>query len=164
MANELLIDPELSEFLQSGVSIHVASRDAANVACINRGIGCRVSTDRRQVTVFMHTSQCLALLVDFADNGAITFVGSEPSTHRTVQLKGNDARQSALHEGDGPLVANQCAAFIAGLVDLGYDPSLGSTLLGDPREDFVAVTFTPSSAFLQTPGPGAGNPLLVHQS
>jgi hypothetical protein len=160
MANELLIDPELSEFLQSGVSIHVASRDAANVACINRGIGCRVSPDRRQVTVFMRKSQCQGLLADFAVNGAITFVGSEPSTHRTVQLKGSDARQSALHDGDGPLVDNQCAAFAAGLVDLGYDATLGPTLLGDEQGDIVAVTFTPSSAFLQTPGPGAGNPLV----
>lgn len=160
MANEPPIDPELSEFLQSGVSIHVASRDAANVACINRGIGCRVSDDRRRVTVFMHESQCRALLADFAANGAIAFVGSEPSTHRTVQLKGNDATVSALRVDDEALVANHCDTFAAGLVRLGYDPLLVPTLLGGEREDIVAVTFTPSSAFLQTPGPCAGDPLV----
>ena len=159
MANDPLIDADLFEFLQSGVSIHVASRDAANVACISRGIGCRVSRDRRQVTVFIHQSHCRELLANFADNGAIAFVGSEPSTHRTVQLKGRDARQSALEEDDERLVADQCGIFAAGLVHLGYDPALGRTLLGGEREDIVAVTFTASSAFLQTPGPGAGDPL-----
>lgn len=160
MLNEPLIDADLSEFLMSGVSIHVASRNAANVACINRGMGCRVSPDRRQVTVFMRKSQCRELLEDFADNGAIAFVGSEPSNHRTVQLKGSDARQSPLQPDDEPMVAIQCATFGAGLVRLGYDPDLGLSLLGGECGDIVAVTFTPASAFLQTPGPGAGDPLV----
>ena len=160
MANDPLIDADLFEFLQSGVSLHVASRNAANVACISRGVGCRVSRDRREVTVFIHRSQCHELLANFADNGTIAFVGSEPSTHRTVQLKGRDARQSTLERDDERLVADQSALFAAGLVRLGYDPALGFTLLGGEREDIVAVTFTPSSAFLQTPGPGAGDPLV----
>lgn len=154
-----LVDEELAAFLQSGVSVHAASRDAANVPCLMRGVGCRVSPDRRRVTVFLVSSQCARLLADFAANGAIAFVASLPSTHRTVQLKGTDARREELQPGDEALVARQREAFARDLAGAGYDRGVGHILVGDDGSGPVAVTFTPTAAFVQTPGPGAGAPL-----
>lgn len=159
MPDAPLIDEELAGFLQSGLGVHAASRDAAGVPCLMRGIGCRVSPDRRRVTIFLLASQCGRLLADFAANGAIAFVASLPSTHRTVQLKGTDARAGAPLPDDEALVARQRAAFADQLVRAGYAPEVARTLVGGDWDDVVAVTFTPTAAFAQTPGPGAGNPL-----
>lgn len=159
MADKPLIDEELAAFLQGGVSVHVASRGPTNVPNLVRGIGCRVSPDRRQVTAFVLASQCGALLAEIAMNGAIAFVGSLPSTHRTVQLKGTDARTGAPVAGDEALVARQRAALVEDLVSVGYPPEMPRALLGGDWSEAVAITFTPSAAFVQTPGPGAGTPL-----
>lgn len=151
-----LIDEDLAAFLESGVGVHAASRDAANVPCLVRGIGCRVSDDRRRLTVFLLASQCERVLGDIAANGAIAFVASQPSTHRTVQLKGADARAEPPREGDERLVGRQREAFIRELVSAGYDPGLPTALLGGDWADAVAVSFTPTAVFAQTPGPSAG--------
>ncbi len=37
MTGDPLIDEELAAFLQAGVSVHAASRDATNVPCLVRG-------------------------------------------------------------------------------------------------------------------------------
>ncbi len=156
MTDTALIDGELAAFLQSGVSVHAASRDAANVPCLVRGVGCRVSGDRRQLTIFLLAAQCGRLLRDLADNGAIAFVASQPSTHRTVQLKGSDAKVGVPQPGDERLAEGQREAFLRDLVGIGYDESLPRTLLGGDWADAVAVTFTPTAVFAQTPGPNAG--------
>jgi hypothetical protein len=161
MATDPLIDEELAAFLQSGVSVHAASRDAQNVPDMVRGLACRLSADRRRVTVFLLASQCGEMLRDFAANGAIAFVASLPSTHRTVQLKGTDAVAGPPQPGDKELVARQRAAFEFDLVTLGYAKTLPSTLVAGEWPDVVAVTFTPNAAFVQTPGPGAGAPLAA---
>jgi hypothetical protein len=157
MPDTVLIDEELAAFLQSGVAVHAASRDAANVPCLVRGAGCRVSADRRRVTIFLYAAQCGRLLQDFRDNGAIAFFASQPSTHRTVQIKGPDAKVEVPQPGDERHVECHREAFLRDLVGLGYDESLPRTLLGGDWADAVAVTFTPTAVFAQTPGPGAGN-------
>jgi hypothetical protein len=156
MADPALIDEELAGFLQSGVSVHAASRDATNIPCLARGLGCRISADRRRVTVFLLASQCARMLEQFAANGAIAFVASQPSTHRTVQLKGSDATVEAPQPGDESLVEGQREALVRDLVGIGYDESLPRTLVGGDWADAVAVAFVPTAVFAQTPGPSAG--------
>lgn len=159
MTDAPLIDEELAAFLQSGVSVHVASRGTANLPNLVRGIGCRVSADRRRVSAFVLASQCGALLADLATNGAIAFVASLPSTHRTVQLKGADAKSGSPQPGDEALVARQRAGLAGNLETVGYAPELPRALVGGEWAEAVAITFTPTAAFVQTPGPGAGAPL-----
>ena len=159
MPEAALIDPELAAFLQRGVSVHVSSRGPTNIPNLVRGIGCRVSADRRQVTAFVLASQCGALLAELAMNGAISFVATLPSTHRTVQLKGTDAKAGPPLPGDEALVARERAALVEDLVGVGYAPEMPRTLLGGDWAEAMAITFTPTAAFVQTPGPGAGTPL-----
>jgi hypothetical protein len=57
------------------------------------------------------------------------------------------------------LAEKYCDAFVAELCPLGYDEPLIRALLWFDPNDLRAVTFTPREAFLQTPGPRAGEPL-----
>ena len=141
------------------MSLHVASRGATNVPGLVRAIGCRVSADRRRVTAFLQASQCGALLADFVRDGAIAFVASLPSTHRTVQLKGSDAMAGPTQPGDEALAALERAAFRDDLVRLGYDPEMPVALTGGEWAPGGGGPITPTTPLVQPPGPPGGAPL-----
>jgi hypothetical protein len=154
------IDAELASFIESGgVSMHAASRDAANVANLARPLACRVSADRTRVTVLLLASHAGAMLADYRSNRRIALVVTLPSTHRTVQLKGDDAAVEPLQDGDHALIARHREGFVRELTSLGYNGALAEILLAGARGDVVAVGFTVGAVFNQTPGPAAGTPL-----
>jgi hypothetical protein len=159
MPDAIALDAALAAFVQGGVSLHAASRNAGNVPNLARALGCRVTPDGHRVTVFLQASHCATMLADFRDNGAIALVASQPSTHRTVQLKGRDATLEPLRDDDAVRIARYREAFEGELTSMGYAPQLPRAILAGPRSDFVAVAFTIAAAFEQTPGPGAGTAL-----
>ncbi|MCU0805104.1 MAG: hypothetical protein MUF79_08470 [Burkholderiales bacterium] len=156
-----VLDAEHAAFVQGGVTISVSSRDAGLRASISRGVGCRVSADRRRVTLFVAGTGAQKLLRDIAATKAIAVCFSQPSTHRTIQIKGSDARIAAAEPGDLAIIERQLEARIAELVPLGYaEPVVRAVFHADPG-DVVTVAFTPDAAFAQTPGPNAGRRLAA---
>jgi hypothetical protein len=156
-------DPSFDEahaaFMESGVSVHVASRDPANVPSVARAVGCRVAPDRGRVTIFVSAAQAPELIRDLRASGKAAAVFSQPSTHRTIQIKGDDASVGALIEGDLARIAAYADALVRDLQALGYSEAFGRALVECDPADLVAVAFTPKAAFRQTPGPNAGAPL-----
>ena len=92
-------------------------------------------------------------------NGAVAVVFTRPKTHRAVQLKGTDARVVEASAEDAHLVDRQVAAFNAELAAMRFPSQLGRTMLGGTRQKLAGIVFTPSCAFVQTPGPAAGTAL-----
>jgi len=152
------LDAGNAAFIQGGVSVIVASRNDELVADVVRGCGCRVSRNRREVTVLVEPSQAGTLLDDIAANGMVAVVFSQPSTHRTIQLKGSDARLVPVTAADRAVAARHLRAWIDDLCRVGYGPEWADAVRGRP-ERLAAIRFTPSAAFQQTPGPGAGQRL-----
>lgn len=122
-------------------------------------MGCRLSADRTRLTVFLLASHSGAMLADYRANGQIAVVITLPSTHRTIQLKGTDAGVEPLQEGDHALIARNRRGFVKELGRLGWEAALPETLVAAARGDVVAIGFTITAAFVQTPGPTAGTPL-----
>ena len=152
------LDADHAAFIQGGVSVVVATRDADCVPDVVRGCGCRVSRDRRRVTVLVEPSRAGTLLDDIAANGMIAVVFSQPSTHRTIQLKGSNARVVKVTAADRAIAARHLLDWSEDLCRIGYTPEFAHAVRGAaPR--LAAIAFTPSAAFQQTPGPGAGKPL-----
>jgi len=141
------------------VSISVASSGEGNVPAVSRAVGCRVSPDRRRITVFLAASRSASLLEAIESSRRIAAAFSQPSTHRTIQLKGVDAARTALDPADHEHAQRYLRDFGADLGLAGYEEEVARLLLGHEAADVVAVAFTPSAAFNQTPGPGAGGPL-----
>lgn len=152
------LDAERAAFIQGPVSVIVASRNAELVADVVRGCGCRVSRDRRQVTVLVEQRRASALLDDIAANGMIAVVFSQPSTHLTIQLKGTDARVVRVTAADRAAARQHLLDWSADLGRIGFDAPFSAALHGDTGE-LAAIRFTPTAAFQQTPGPAAGQPL-----
>ena len=153
-----LLDAVHAAFIQGPVSVIVASRNAEQVPDVVRGCGCRVSRDRRQVTVLIEPARASSLLDDVAGNGLIAVVFSRPSTHRTIQLKGDDARVVPVTAADRAAVRRHQQQWCADLASIGYGPAVAVAVHGGAGP-LAAIRCTPTAAFQQTPGPGAGQPL-----
>ena len=154
--DEPLLDEDHAAFIQSGVSILAASRDASNAPQLARAIGCRISPDRRRVTVFVAAFQAATLIAALRATRTIAVGFNLPSTHRAFQLKGTDATVGPLDRGDLEIAVRYVDAFVANIALLGYSEPIGRALLAFDPAELLAISFTPSAAFVQTPGPRAG--------
>jgi hypothetical protein len=153
------LDAAHAAFVVGGVTISVASSDAAGRPSVGRALGCRVAPDRSRLTLFVARRPNGPLLADLARSGRIAACFSEPSTHRTIQLKGSDASLGPVDARDLTLMRVQIDAKVAELVPLGHEEALVRSVFHGEADDVVAVSFTPNAAFVQTPGPRAGAPL-----
>jgi len=152
------LEAGLAAFIQGPVSVIVASRNADLVADVVRGCGCRVSRDRRQVTVLIEPGRASTLVDDVAANGMIAVVLSQPSTHKTIQLKGTDARLVPVTAADRAAAQQHLRDWSEDLGRIGYAAAFAAALHGGAGP-LAAIRFTPTATFQQTPGPDAGQPL-----
>jgi len=160
MSGAPVLDAEHAAFVQRpGISITAASRTAANLPQLGRALGCRIAPDRGRVTILLPADQYAPLVEALRASRAIAVVFSEPSTHRTIQLKGADAAIEPIMPGDLERAARWTDDFVAGLAALGYGAGMVRSFLWCDPAGLVAVGFTPQAAFEQTPGPQAGMPL-----
>jgi hypothetical protein len=154
------IGPEQAALIARPVSIIVGSRDAQLRPHVMRAVGCRLSDDRRRVTLLMPAQSSRAVLDDLRANGQIAVVFSEPSTHRTLQVKGTDAWVTPCGPDDAALAERTLQAFTGEIGQLGFAAEVAHTILAHGH-DLLAVHFSVAAAFEQTPGPAAGEPLAA---
>ncbi|GAA5175489.1 hypothetical protein GCM10025771_07760 [Niveibacterium umoris] len=154
-----LMTPDVAAFIGGGLSITLASCDSRLVPSIAKGVGCRVAEDRSTLTVFVFAESAEATCRDVAANGRIAVTFSRPSTHETIQIKGNDARTVPLLPGDVACVRRNLDRFAEDITPLGWGPDfIDAVFWRDPAE-LIAIRFTPDGVFGQTPGPRAGEAL-----
>lgn len=152
----LQLPPDLVAMMARGVSVIVASRDARLRPSIMRAVGSGVEPGAGAITVYLARRQSRRLLEDLAATGQIAVVFSEPSTHRSVQLKAGRVEMRGAGEGDAPVLAAYLCSMEQELQQVGFGPPVARALLAHRLEDVVAVRFVPEQAFEQTPGPRAG--------
>lgn len=154
-----LLDEVTADSIQHHTSINVAGRDAHNRPSVARALGCCVSADRRQVTVFLSPQRAAVVLRDLRDNGAIAVVVNRPTTHGATQIKGKVVRIEPVFPADLQKMAVYLDSLVEELGKLGYPASFMRTLDPEIGRDCLAVTFDVTAAYDQTPGPKAGEKL-----
>ena len=155
-AKTSILDAETAQFLQRRNSMFAAGRDARNAPVSARAYGCRVAPDHRSLTVFVVRPQAKRLLECIESNRQVAVVFSRPTTNRTVQFKGSDARVTPLGPGDAQVVAEWVGSFVVELAELGFNAPFVHAACAAQPDDMAAISFTPMDGFAQTPGPGAG--------
>jgi len=151
-----LLSESQAEFIQRGLSIAVASRSARLVPSLARSFVCSVDATRTGVRILLLPSRAADVLRDIDACGLVAAVFVLPTSHETLQIKGADARVEPIVESDLAL-AQRSREYLAN--DLSKAAMTGDYISQILDVDFaqsVAVRFTPSAVFLQTPGPGAG--------
>lgn len=152
----MALDADRLAMVAKGVSAIVASCSTALQPSLMRAVGSHLSADGQCVTVYLRRSQSRQLLQDIAETGRIAVVFSEPATHRTVQLKASAAQQRPATGEDVPALQAYLKSMEHEVGLVGYGPRYVGAMLAAPLDDVVAVSFTPTAAFDQTPGPRAG--------
>nr|WP_314629327.1 hypothetical protein [uncultured Noviherbaspirillum sp.] len=159
VAPQSVVDAAQAAFMQGGVSISAASCGARPFPSVCRVLACSVSEDRCRLTVVVARSCAQELLDDVGHSGRIAVVFSQPSTHRTIQVKGDHARPGMPDASLVEAVRIHSDAFVDEVAPLGFAAPLVRSLLAFPDGDMVAITFIPNAAYDQSPGPRAGAPL-----
>ena len=153
-----MLDHDIAAFIQSGVSITLAACAPGRLPSMSRGYACK-PLDSDAIGIALPRSQAAEALDNIRLTGRVAVAFSQPTTNRTTQLKGTDARIAAFDPADEPLVRKHINDFVPEAIALGTPEEMVRALFSYERNDLVMVVFTPTSGFDQTPGPKAGQPL-----
>ena len=150
------IDREHVVFIESGVIISAAARNAQNRPVIGRSVGCVVTDGDQRIKVFVSRRKYPLLLDAIQRSRAVAANFTEPSTNRSLQLKSTSACVVELGIGDFDRTLAYLDVLCADLDRIGQTGLLARTLLQASAGELAAVSFVPDSAYSQTPGPVAG--------
>jgi len=151
-----LLPPDFLTMMERGVSVIAGSCDAQGRPSVMRALGSLIDNGGRTVTVFLSRRQSRQLLLDVQSSGRIAVVFSQPSSHRTVQLKATGVAIRNAREDDLPVLERYLESMEYEIAQVGHPPRVTRAMLAWHLDDLVAVSFEPSQAFDQTPGPRAG--------
>lgn len=152
----LPLSDKVVAFIQLGVAIAVASRDSQLRGSSARAVGCRISPDRKQISLIIYKPWAEKLLADINESKCLAAVFCLPITEQALQIKSSDALVEAPRTGDWDIVLNYQALWADQLNQLGFDATLAATMTRVSQTELAVVRFTPEAVFEQTPGPDAG--------
>jgi hypothetical protein len=149
----VVLPAELVEFIESGVSVLVGTRDAERRPHAMRGFGASAAPDRKTITIYMAEAVSEASLSDLRDNGQIAVTFSRPIDHRAIQIKGRMLDIQPTTPAQQAIQERYLAAWVEQVYTVGLPRSLGRLMQIFPS---LAVHIELLEVFQQTPGPGAG--------
>ncbi len=154
------LHPDFLAYLQRGLSIHVGGRDAQGNPQLNRAIDLRVEPDHR-LSLLLPSPDADDLIVALRASPQIAVVLCQPTTHHAVQVKGVDAEVLPTRAQDWPDQAAFKRRFVQEIEPYGFGDDFASAWLDPSEGELFWVRFTPQGAWNQTPGPGAGQPMVL---
>jgi hypothetical protein len=156
VAENLVIDPELKQFVEADVSVVVGSRDAQFAPEIVRGWGPQVMPDGASLEICIDRAAGVRTLANLRDNGRMAVTLTHPISHKAVQFKGRCVEIGDPAAADWPRIERHREAFVQVLGQMGYTREFTRRLWS---VQVVKLRLSIEQAFDQTPGPEAGKPL-----
>jgi pimeloyl-ACP methyl ester carboxylesterase len=147
---------DLVEFIGSGLSIMVGTRDAQHMPEATRCVGVRVHDDRRHVTVYVAAATADQTVANVRDNGQVAVSLSRPADHRSLQIKGTAVAVREAGPADEAEVDRYIELAVPIFEFIGIGPQIIRRVAHWPA---WAIDVAIGDAFVQTPGPGAGHRL-----
>lgn len=147
---------ELVDFVESGVSMLVGTRDAQLRPEALRASGCIVAADRTRLSLLANVETARRTVANIEAGSPIAITFNRPIDHRTVQVKG---RCHGVRRG-GPGEDEVARRYIAVFGDALYQVGLSRAFVRRMRvAPCVVVEVEVCELFEQTPGPAAGRRL-----
>lgn len=153
-----LLTADLIALAQGGVSVVLASCSADGKPIAGIGVGARID-GAGTIRVFLPRQANLPLLKAVEAGCAIAVTFSRARDHLSFQVKAKSAAVLQACPDDTPEIARQCAVFRDELIGINLPRHVAEGYTTYDPADLLAIEFTPETAFVQTPGPGAGSPL-----
>ena len=150
---------EWRDLISSGVSHRLGGCTRDGHPAVARALAAEVLDDGR-LRVLLDREAGREVVQAIKQTGQVALAMAQPSTHRTLHLKGRDATLAPAGPELQPLLAERCESFVREIERFGFDRETVAKFWYDvPDGDLVAVTFSIAGAWDQTPGPGAGQPV-----
>lgn len=150
------ISTELASFLESGLSIVMATRDDDLRPDGALAWAARVHESGTHVTVYLHEQAAREMLRNLEKHPMIALDFDRPTSHRACQVKGTYRSVRPARDDEREFVLNQVDAFAADLEGVGIPREME---VGWQAWPCLAFEIEVAQLFEQTPGPGAGAPL-----
>jgi hypothetical protein len=149
---DFAISDEMAAFLEQGNSMLVATRNAALEPHATRACGVRVlGADR--IAVLLPRATAAQTRANLQENGDVAVCVGSPTDFRTVQLKGRCLGVTDCSPEDLLLSEQQLRGFADAVAPLGVGRAQARNLW---LFDCWCIEVHVTSAYTQTPGPGAG--------
>lgn len=139
----------------------IAAPGAALRATLVHAYACRVDPDRRRVTVTLDRSQAGPVFAALAISGRIALVACHIETLQSLQLKGHDACLVDVTDEDRRAAVTHGDEFARFGATLGHGEAMMRAHMACRAGEVAGLVFTVQQAFVQTPGPAAGQPLAA---
>lgn len=157
------LDATSISLIESGCAAKIiAAADQSLRPTLAHAYACRVEAHSGRVYAILARSQSRPVLERLAATRRISLVACHIESYQTVQIKGDDARAYEPTAEERDSAAAYCAEFVRFAGTLGYPAPVMAAHMSCAPDDAVGVQFTVSRAFIQTPGPAAGQPLGGH--
>lgn len=154
----VLLDDRLKSFLHSPIMVIVATRDSHLKPAIARAAGARVRDDHL-FDVFISRSQWPVSIEHLlAEYTPVAVTCASPANYETYQIKGHALSVTPTDDEDRKIAEGAISAAISLFSSMGVPRSLADQWL--TLEGLWRITIRAEAVFLQTPGPGAGQPRL----
>lgn len=150
---------EEADFIQSGLSILVAACGGEGRPVLGFANGCVVDPARAGEVRLLVRGGLNAGVVAACSGGSAVAATFANLAHRSLQLKASRAEARAPEPGDLAALARQSALYRDWLALIGFGDDYCALFAGYDPDEVVAIAFRPEQAFVQTPGPRAGEPL-----
>jgi hypothetical protein len=152
------LPPDLVTFAQGSVSLLVGTASKALVPDCVRAMGLRVWADRCHLTVLLPAATADVSVANLRENPRLALTASHIPSHRTFQVKG-----PVLAVRDGSLEDRALAEHYRQLFadDLAFVGQPAANTLRLSIWPCHAVDLAIEVAFVQTPGPTAGDKLTT---
>jgi len=151
-----MLDRQLAEFLEDGLAIYIASRNADLEPNGAHVVALRVDDDLQHVVAFVPTVSADPVLDDLRSNGQVAVVCTRPPDGKGCQGKGGVTDAGDAGPDERAWVIAQWERFRDKLEQVGLPRTPTDAWVTWPC---VAIRFRVNALFDQTPGPGAGAPL-----
>jgi len=152
--------PPLSEdllaFVASGVDVLVATRDENLMPESMVAIGALPHQDLRTFTTYLPEALADATVRNLLRNGDVAISLVRPTDHKAVQIKGKFITLRRSTEADKAIQSLGRAALVEQFAHIGIPRPVSRRLKWWPS---LAIDVRVETVYLQTPGPGAGEPL-----
>jgi hypothetical protein len=158
----IVINDVMKDFLESGNSVVVGTRDEGLVPEIVRAWGPVVSKDRKSISLCVPRNAGARTLDNLSSIGRISVVFTLPTNLDSVQLKGTWIETTEPDASDLAAVERHRDAFARLNEQVGMPRVATETFWQRELETspvLVKLRFIPEQVFNQTPGPEAGSRL-----
>ena len=149
----VVIDEQLRNFLEHGVSMHLGTRTAKLEPNGARVTALAVEPGGEHIIVYVPDAQMAAVSADLATHAPVAVACARPQDDRACQLKGSVVEVRPAGAAEYDLVVRQWEGLRQQLETVGIPREATRTWVVWPS---TAVRVRVTAVFDQTPGPNAG--------